>query len=335
MINGIVQITGEPGVGKTSFALQCGVQPERILFVDDDVKGRSTVNDLQSLGLKFGDYWDLIEMGQGKDEYELFQIVSKKIESIKKNQFDVLIWDTWTNFAASISSEVEMHPNKYRKIYSNSPRFAAMQRKGSVARSVETRLLGHLAKMIPTIFLITHLRPSYIENAPVPGKMEPASSPVLVTVPKTRFWLRRNPSGSPVPIALTLKGVSKIEVSKKGIRNVNVLPLKITPQDSEQSLWDSINRYWGNPIGDREPIEHEMPTKEELAIIGGMMTDDQKRIFEELVKSGLVGKDDGSEITNTGVDSALIKSMIDEGKPLPLIAKDLGIDLSQVKEITG
>ena len=57
MINGIIQVTGEPGVGKTSFALQCGAPPERILFVDDDVKGRSTVDDLKSMGMEFGDYY--------------------------------------------------------------------------------------------------------------------------------------------------------------------------------------------------------------------------------------------------------------------------------------
>ena len=116
MINGITQIAGEPGVGKTLLALQCGAKPERILFVDDDVKGRSTVDDLKSAGMEFGDYWDLIEMGQGKNEYELFQIVSKKIKEIKKNQFDVLIWDTWTNFANSIQSEVELHPLRYRRV---------------------------------------------------------------------------------------------------------------------------------------------------------------------------------------------------------------------------
>lgn len=334
MINGIIQITGEPGVGKTSFALQCGAIPERVLFVDDDVKGRSTVDDLKLMGAEFGDYWDLTELGQGKTEYDLFHLVMGKIEEIKKGKFDVLVWDTWTNFASSIASEVEIHPAKYRKVYSDHGKFAAMQRKGGVTRGLETKILGHLAKLIPQIFLISHLRPSRIGDTVIPGQFEPASGPVLLTVPKTRFWLRRNPNGSPVPIALVLKGISKVEVKKgKGIRNINVLPLKLTPQNDERSLWDTIERYWNDPIDQRQPEPHEMPTADELAIINGMMTDDQKTIFHDLVKSGLLGgSDDEEENANMGVVEQA-KAMQADGQAIPAIAKELDVKISEVKEM--
>ena len=43
-IKGIIQVTGPHDVGKTTFALECGAK--RILFVDDDIKGRNTVEGI-------------------------------------------------------------------------------------------------------------------------------------------------------------------------------------------------------------------------------------------------------------------------------------------------
>jgi hypothetical protein len=54
LVTGIIHVTGEPDVGKTTFALESGASPERTWFVDDDVKGQSTVGELLAAGYQFG-----------------------------------------------------------------------------------------------------------------------------------------------------------------------------------------------------------------------------------------------------------------------------------------
>ena len=333
MIKGLIAITGELGTGKTTFALQAmsgvgrPVMPERILFVDDDIKGSATAQDVKDAGFEFGAYWNLIEMAQGKNELELFSEVIKRLQDIKKNQYDVIIWDTWSRMELGLQSEVLSNPNAYRKFYSNSPVYKGMQMRGSVPRDLETKLIGNLMDKVPQLFLISHLKQTYIENTPVPGKFEPDITSSVAKACKTQFWLRHNPNGHPVPIALITKGISKVQIDKKGYRIIDVLPKKITPRPEDKSLWDTIAHYWEDPIDGREPEAHEIPTSEELSIIDGTMTHDQRNIFHDLIRSKSVGDN-----ANSGVKEQ-VKQMIEDGKKIPIIAKELGITIKEVKEM--
>jgi len=336
MIKGLIAITGELGTGKTTFALQVmsalgkPVMPERILFVDDDIKGSATAQDVKEAGFEFGAYWNIVEMAQGKNELDLFTEVAKRIKDIKKDQYDIIIWDTWSRMELGLQSEVLNNPNEYRKFYSNSPVYKGMQMRGSVPRDLETKLIGSLMNKVPQLFLISHLKQTYIENTPVPGKFEPDITSSVSKACKTQFWLRHNPSGHPVPVALITKGISKVQIDpEKGYRVVDVLPKKITPRPEDKSLWDTIAYYWENPIDGREPESHEMPTTEELAIIDGTMTHDQRNIFHDLVKSKSVGEGDDA---NRGVEER-VKEMVNDGKKFPVIAKELGITIKEAKEM--
>jgi hypothetical protein len=44
LFNGLVHLTSEPDVGKTSMALECGADPTKIMFVDSDIKSRSAAS---------------------------------------------------------------------------------------------------------------------------------------------------------------------------------------------------------------------------------------------------------------------------------------------------
>lgn len=338
-LTGVIQITGEHDVGKTTFALECGVEPKKIAFFDDDVKGRGTVNSLREAGFEFGAYHDLTKLAEKKTELAFHDEVLKIIKAIRPGQFDAIVWDTWTGFANTCHPYVLRHPSDFRASWSPMGKIKGAQQ-WQEARKYEAMLLNMLATVSPLVFVITHLKDHYINDAKVPGKQIPASSGVLDRVPTMRIWLRQNPSGRPVPIGLILKRIDKkVYVPGTGIRTVNVLPRKIVPNDSEQSLWDTIQRYWDNPIGNREPLESEVPTEYELSILDSTLTAEQTRTFKLMLESGMAGKEEeenGGAIVippkkELDVDTVMaIKAMQGDGKKPPEIAAELDVPIADV-----
>lgn len=337
-INGVVQITGEHDVGKTTFALECGADPKKICFFDDDVKGKGTVASLKAEGFAFGAYHDLTRLSEKKTELAYHDAVLEIIKKIKPGDFDAIVWDTWTGFANTCHPYVLRHPTDFRASWSAMGKIKGAQQ-WQEARRYEAMLLNTLATVSPVVFIITHLKDHYINDAKVPGKQIPASSSVLDRVPSFRIWLRQNPSGRPVPIGLVLKRIDKkIFVAGKGIRTVNVLPRKMTPNDNEVSLWDTIERYWENPIGDREPLESEVPTEYELSILDSTLTAEQTHTFKLMLESGMTGKEDDEPIAviipqkkEMDIDTVMtVKAMQGEGKKPPEIARELDISIADV-----
>jgi hypothetical protein len=76
-----------------------------------------------------------------------------------------------------------------------------------------------------------------------------------------------------------LKRISKPTITKDGLQVVNILPRRIKPLESEQSIWQAIDRYWQKPIGNRKPEKDEEPTAFELSILDGILTEDQKEVW--------------------------------------------------------
>lgn len=334
VVRGVIQVTGEHDVGKTTFALECGAAPDRILFLDDDLKGRATVEDLVASGVKFGRYVDLVELGEKKAEYEFHQAVMKMIREIKPGEFDAIIWDTWTHFANTTHAYVLRHPDEFKKEWAPMGTIKGAQQ-WQEARRYEATIISYLAKLAPTVILVTHLKDAYVGKVKVPGKQVPANSNAIDRVLRFRIWLRLNPNGRPVPIGLAMKRLDRKIVQDGVIRTVNILPRKITPNDDEHSLWDTIRYYWENPHGDKEPEDEEMPDEYELSILDGTLTKDQLRTMQLLIDKGLIEESrDGEFGREVGVDTlAIIVEMHEQGKPLPVIAREVGIPVADLQEI--
>lgn len=272
--NGTVLFTGEHGVGKTSLALE-GKDPRRIKFVDDDLKGRATINQLKQDEIEFGSYVDFIELTRGKKRLEIHNEGIKLIRAIKPGEFDAVVWDTWTRFAETFHSYVQANPDEFRA----RDGWAAMGKIRSgeeykEARAYEANIIAELQAKVPLVILISHLKNHYVNNART-GKQIPAVSPAVERVCSLRMWLRHNPSGT-TPIGLVLKNIDRKVLVDGRLRTVQMLPKKITPQAGESSLWDSIERYYNDPIGMRPPLPHEIPNEFEMSLITGTLTQDQR-----------------------------------------------------------
>lgn len=286
--NGIIQVTGEHDTGKTTFALECGVPAKQIVFFDDDVKGKSVVDDLGPD--QFGQYHNLVAAGQGKTELEFYQHVWDLIDKIPPDT-GAIIFDTWTRYSKTMHAYVVANPGNFRKNYAPMGSIKGAQQ-WQDTRRLEAEILTQLLGRAPLVILIAHLKSNYLNQIKT-GKMEPDSSPTLERVARLRLWLRQNPTGGPVPIALVLKRMDEKQLTAEGhIRTVSILPRKLVPVDGENSLWDTINRYRTKPVGNRIPFLQELPDEYEMAILDGTLTADQQYVMRETLRLGLVRPED-------------------------------------------
>jgi hypothetical protein len=280
LIGGIVQVTGDPDAGKTSCALECGPHPSRIAVVDDDEKTRATAEQVARDIEEFAEYIDFKKETKGLPQLGVYGKGVEIIERLEKRRgdLDAIVWDTWTRFASTMKAHVRKNPHLFREPRDWAP-LGSMKgaQQWKEAQELEAQMLARLNDIAPIVIVVTHLRDQYAFGKKT-GKMIPDASKTITRVPRFRVWLRRNPSGSPIPIGLVLKRVDVKEyIEGKGLRTINVLPLRLVPQEGDRSIWDIVARYMQDPIGTREPQDFEIPNAFERSLIEGTLTDDQKR----------------------------------------------------------
>jgi len=287
ILDGLVHVTGDPDSGKTTFAIECGADPSRIAFIDDDVKGQSTAKQLSDGGFSFGLYHDLVTSSRNMTELQLHDHCRNLILSIEKDKFEVIIWDTWARFAKTCHPYVVKNMGKFRVIWNPMGTIKGAQQ-WNAAFEYEASLIAHLLSLARLVILTSHLKAAYRGNKRIPGKFTPDCSKAIVRKARFRAWLRRSPT-SPKPVGLVLKRLSLPVVGERGIRVTNILPLRMEP-----CTWDAIEAYMKEPIGDREPRLDEIPDQYELSLLEETLTPDQERTFQLMLQQG--GLDEEEEI---------------------------------------
>lgn len=330
-VTGLIHVTGEHDTGKTLFSLSCGAQPERIAFFDDDIKGRNTVNQLKTQGYKFGQYVDLVEVFRDKREVEINEAGMKLINAIEKDQFDCVVWDTWTRFESSFYAVVQKNPSKYKEFYAPMGKIKAGEM-WQVSFALEAAVIDSLLAKVPLVILTTHLKDDYINDKKT-GRQIPDGKKTLNQKSNFRVWLRHNPSG-PAPIGLVLKRPVKISVDDKlGIVPVNILPRKMNP-----CTWPEIIRYWNNPVGDRPLSDDEKLNEFELSILDGTLTADQKNILRlatlEAEKEQAELKMESAFASMAAVEPSKVELTDDEkAMSIPALAKERSISILAAKKL--
>ena len=278
--SGIVHIVGEPDAGKTICAIQVA-HPSKIAFFHDDVKVPPVKPS------DFGLFVDLVQEAKGLTLMKFREFVLNKIYKIKPNSYDAIIFDTWPRFGLSLRQYAILNPAEFREMNTFSKLGSA---KGGEmwgeAHRYEALVISELAKIAPFVGLVTHLKDAY-EGGAKTGRKIPDAGKSFDRVCNFRVWLRHNPD-SGVPIGLVLKRLNESKVTEKGLEVVNILPWKLVPKNGENSVWDVIERYRGNPFGNRQPMADETPDNFEMSILTGVMTKEQREIWQANLKEKFI-----------------------------------------------
>lgn len=274
-IKGMVAVISNYGVGKTTFALECGYHPSDIIFVNDDVKEPFDDEDDGIKEEDFKEYIDLIRVTKGKKTLDFHDYCLLAIDHLPEAK--VIIWDTWTQFQSTFPVYVQAHMDHFREPneWSANGRIKSGERYQEAAR-YEGAILSGLKEKCDLLVLTFHLKQFYLDNNPVPGKFKPGHDKAIEKYADLRVWLTPNPD-DPAPIGLVLKNIAKRKITDIGIRTSQVLPLRL-----ETCNWDEIWRYWENPLGDKLPSDEfgERPNEFELSLISGTLTPEDKRLYE-------------------------------------------------------
>jgi hypothetical protein len=130
---------------------------------------------------------------------------------------------------------------------------------------------------------------------------------------------------------LFLKRPNAPKIVKGKPRFVNIVPPKITPTAKDQSIWDAIARYELDPVESRELRPDERPTKDEMSMISGTLSEDQKLFMMDVIKYQEKEKQTISKIANA---SSMDTDEPDSGiQLLTMSMSEHGLDGEQVSSI--
>jgi len=328
MKTGIIHITGEPDTGKTLLALTA-YHPKDTAYFFDAVK-RPPIAQTE-----FGLFVDLVERYGNLTTLEFYKAIMAEIQKIPAGKYKSIIFDTWARTGKAIRYYAKANPYEFREAstFSASGTIANME-KWSETHRVEAAVISALSRKSEFVALITHIKPQMKGGAKT-DSYEPDCGKSFDTACNMRLWLRHN-EHSGVPIALVLKRLSKIELTEDGVKPVNVLPRRIIPLQDEYSIWQSIERYWQNPVGNREPLPDEIPTPFELSILDGILTDDQKEIWRAELNAQQKQEKEERELLDLEYQEVKAKVQAMAGQKLPVVFKAINAeypnyDLAQVQ----
>lgn len=339
---GILEFVGEHDTGKTLAMLQAVYPYEKTVFVDDDTKGSSIVQQMVKQRIKFADYINMgkmrAELGKTPTPKQLLDdVVEPVVDRIlriaaKQGRLDAIIWDTWRTVYQAHRMYVERNQHEFRDVVKWQGSSNIVQGLISrVARIAELSIINKLQEVADLVMISHHIKAHYVQNVEV--GVIPESSSTFAEVCSMRVWLRRNPN-SKIPIMLFLKRPTMPKlVPGKGMKFVNIVPMKVVPTASDESIWDAVRRYEKNPIESRPATAEETPTKEELQLIKGTLSDDQKEYALEVMKR--------QKLEETAIISAVQASRVAEGVPvtgmelISMAERMFKMDIDRVIEVTG
>jgi hypothetical protein len=325
LFSGIVNVVGESDVGKTTFALECGASPDKIVFIDDDVKGQAIANDLAQAGTPLGKYVNLVSETKGMLETEFHKYCIDLIGSIPDNTYDAIIWDTFTRFEKSFHPWVLTHQKDFRERWSPMGVVHGAEI-WIVSQEYESQVLDLLQRKAKLVILTSHMKDENRNGIRTGKRIPDTMKPVLVKS-TLRVLLRHSDDGSPVPTGLILKRIGKRMVVDGAIQTISVLPRKV-----RQLNWKRIGELWDSPIGNRPPSVDELPNEFELSMLDSTVLTDDQRLVMQLALKG-VNEQDNDENSGVEVMRNQMLEMRDNGMTTLEIAKEFNVPAKNVIDL--
>lgn len=325
LFNGIVNVCGESDVGKTTFALESGAMPDKILFIDDDVKGQAIANDMARAGTPFGKYVNLVEETSGMKETEFHAHCIDMINKIESGKYDVIIWDTFSRFEKSFHPWVLTHQGQFRERWSPSGIIHGSEI-WITAQQYESTVLDLLQSKAPLVIITSHMKDENLNGIRTGKRIPDCMKPVIIKS-TLRILFRHSDDGSSIPTGLVLKRIGKRVVTENGIETIAVLPRKVARLN-----WAKMRELWDNPVGNRPLTQDEMPNDFEMSMLDStVLTDDQRLVMQLSLKGA--SNDINDENDGTALMKADMQSMKDSGKTYVEIAEAYNVSVKDVIEV--
>lgn len=324
LFSAIVHVSGMPDTGKTTFTLESGAPPDKICFIDDDIKSQAIATEFENMGNPFGKYVNLVAETEGMLENAFHQHCLNMIKDIEVGRYECIVWDNFSRFENSFHPWVLTHQSDFKKHWSPMGAIHGSQI-WNAAAEYEATVLDMFQGKAPLVIITSHMKNENISGTRT-GKMIPDVKKALIQKATLRILLRHSDDGSPIPTGLILKRISRrITTETGGIETVNILPRKIP-----HITWNKIREYYENPVGNRTPFEDELPNVYELSMLdSSVITDDQRLVM----KLALEGVQDQEENEGELTMKSQMQSMKSEGSSLPEIAEAFDTDVKSVVQI--
>lgn len=322
--NGIITISGEKGVGKTSMSLGFPADYSKAVFFNFDEK---PLGGVEKTFMFYRNYFPLLAdlESSGKAENNMLAEFLADVETLISQQEkpSVVIVDSVERVLSAFLPYVLKHSGQMKEFVGAG--VWAQRSKIGHAKVFSTAFFSKIRDAFDCpVILIAHLDNKYVDDVAV-GK-EPKLNEIVNQKALFSVWLMHN-QGSPVPNGLTIKRIHKSVATDFGLRQISVLPPKINHNalpdyyDREfVSLWDIIAHYWEHPTGLRELEDYEKLDEEEFALISESLTETQKAILAVKAQKGALSE----------TDEMIVEQIVSEhiAKPLPVI-------ISKVREEFG
>lgn len=168
MYGGVMCISGYPGLGKTTLAIQADV-PDSIAFFDFEDKGAGWHEQLG-----FGLYKAPVLETGGESSSEVWAHTRGAFESLEQDRYAVAILDNISVLEAAITADVAADPQRYSKRYGFSVLEIKKDSFGKARSCVNQSISALVAQLhqkgIKCIIAISHLGSFYKGGQEVPNK---------------------------------------------------------------------------------------------------------------------------------------------------------------------
>ena len=298
MTKEVIVITGSKGSGKSSTAALFAPPNEidKVCYVDTEDSASDIIKKLKELKKGFGAYVRMYERLQIKDDLldsithnklpwaneqqksalvDYYQYFLKRMnEVLVKGKFKYLVLDTIEPIEAGLASWVETH----RKESGWSGQRDHGKMEVEAVRPLYDGLLESFAlRGIEYVLITSHLKSVWLNDKPVPGKIEPGGRLALLSkLSSMMLWMspeEGNVHGAPAAIVL------KARRAKMSIVDNEWVLERPLPQRIPGFSWTKVRKYERDGCDHAHPAEGESITAAEMDMISEYLTDAQLRLM--------------------------------------------------------
>ncbi len=332
-------LTGSKGSGKTTGAFSFLKREDypKTFYVDTEDSASDVIEQNKKLKLTLGHYvraYERLPKGidiigaiakgqlpwvnpQQKNAFlQYYDWFIKMLDTdLVKDKYETFILDTVEPIEAAITAYVEEAKGKAG--WSGVRAYGRMETEG-VRPLLDNLIEGLASRGIKRIILTSHVKAVWIDNKPMPNKVEPGGRLALWSrISSCMFWLvpsDENDNGAPAALVLKAR-FGRAEMDGDFVARRRILPRRMPVFSYRDML-----QYEKSPANLVHPKDGEVPTPSETHMMSEFLTDEQMRLMVgnmeiELKQQANSGAIVMADIPATGDDIPIALP------PLPMLRK--------------